>query len=76
MDDQQRRVNGKKRTLTLEPVFFDGMHKHTKGFKTFTLWVHHPGMLRMRCLATMDVKKENKEMVLLFFELLNKALAK
>ena len=75
MDDQHKRVNGKKSILTLEPVFFDGMHKRTRGFKTLTLWVHHPGMRCMRHLATMDVKKENKDMVVLFFSSSNKALA-
>ena len=75
MDDQQKRVNGKKSILMLEPAFFDGMHKCTRGFKTLTLWVHHLGMWRMRHLATMDVEKENKDMVVLFFQLFNKVLA-
>ena len=75
MDNQQKRVNRKKSILMLEPAFFDGMHKCTRGFKTLTLWVHHPGMQRMRRLATMDVEKENKDMVVLFFQLFNKALA-
>ena len=38
MDDQQRCVNGKKSTLTLEPAFFDGMHKRTRGFKKLTTY--------------------------------------
>ena len=39
-----------------------------------TLWVHHPGMRRMKHLATMDCKWETKDMVGLFFRLFNSAL--
>ena len=30
--------------MTEEYAFLDGMHSHTKGFKTLTLWTYHPGM--------------------------------
>ena len=56
-------------------LLFDGMHSRCKGYKTLTLWTHHPGMRRMNRLATMECKKEDTEMVEIFFRLFNKALA-
>ena len=40
-----------------------------------TLWTHHPGMRKMRCLATMECKRESTEMIELFFKLFHEALA-
>ena len=55
---------------------FDGMHKWCHGCKSLTMWLHHPGMQCMRQLAKMEVERENTEMISLFFNLFNKALAK
>ena len=37
--------------------------------------MHHPGMRKMQRLATMDCKKESMDMIALFFETFNEALA-
>ena len=75
MDATRKRVHGKASILSLKKAFFDGMHSRCKGYKTLTLWTHHPGMRRMNRLATMECKKEDTEMVEIFFRLFNEALA-
>ena len=75
MDATCKTVCGKASILSLEKVFFDGMHSRCKGYKTLTLWTHHQGMRRMNRLATMECKKEDTEMVEIFFRLFNEALA-
>ena len=75
MDATHKTVRGKASILSLEKAFFDGMHSQCKGYKTLTLWTHHPGMQRMNWLATMECKKEDTEMVEIFFRLFNEALA-
>ena len=74
MDPTRCTINGKRSQLAYEKAYFDGMHKRVRGFKTLTLWLHHPALRKMKRLATMDVQRENKEMVALFFELFNEAL--
>ena len=74
MDPTKKTVRGRRSLLSYEKAYFDGMHKRCRGYKTLTLWTHHPGMRRMRRLATMEVQRENTESVALFFKLFNKAL--
>ena len=74
MDGNMRPLNGKRSMLSFEKTYFDGMHRRVRGFKTLTLWVHHPGLRRMKRLASMDCHRETKDMVALFFELFNSAL--
>ena len=74
MDAEMRPLDGKRSILSYEKSYFNGMHKWVHGFKTLTLWVHHPGMRRMKRLASMDCKRETKDMVSLFFQLFNSAL--
>ena len=76
MDPTKKTVRGKRSLPSYEPAYYDGMHRRCRGFKTLTLWTHHPGMRRMQCLATVEVERETQEMVALFFKLFNKALAK
>ena len=76
MDPTKMTVRGKPSLLASEPAYFDGMHRRCRGFKTLTLWTHHPGMRKMRRLATMEVERETQEMVAIFFRLFNEALAK
>ena len=40
MDATCKTVRGKASILSLEKVFFDGMHSRCKGYKTLTLWTH------------------------------------
>ena len=75
MDATCKTVRGKASILSLEKAFFDGMHSRCKGYKTLTLWTHHPGMRHMNHLATMECKKEDTETVEIFFRLFNEALA-
>ena len=75
MDVNRKTTRGKPSILCKEKAFFDGMHSRCKGYKTLTLWMHHPGMRKMQRLATMDCKKESKDMIALFFETFNEALA-
>ena len=44
MDSNQRPLNGKISMLAYEKSYFDAMHRRICGFKTLTLWVHHPGL--------------------------------
>ena len=60
--------------LAYEKAYFDGMHCRVRGFKTLTLWVHHPGLRRMKRLASMEVDRENADNVELFFNIFNEAL--
>ena len=76
MDINRKPVKGKISLLSREKAFFDGMHSRCRGYKTLTLWTHHPGMRRMNRLATMECKCEDTEMVSIFFRLFNEALAK
>ena len=75
MDINRITKHGKPSILCKEKAFFDGMHSRCKGYKTLTLWMHHPGMRKMQRLATMDCKKESADMIALFFETFNEALA-
>ena len=67
MDASYKPLNGKVSILVYEKSYFDGMHHRVHGFKTLTLWLHHPSMRRMKRLASMDALRENKEQVALFF---------
>ena len=41
-DIKQTPLSGKVSMLAYEKTYFDTMHSRVKGFKTLTLWVHHP----------------------------------
>ena len=61
MDINQMPLNGKVSMFAYEKTYFDAMHCRFKGFKTLTLWVHHPGLHRMKRLASMEVEREMAE---------------
>ena len=48
MDWNQWPLNGKISMFAYEKSYFDAMHRRVHGFKTLTLWVHHPGLRRMK----------------------------
>lgn len=75
MDARWKGNRGRPSLLCREKAFFDGMHSRCVGYKTLTLFAYHIGMCRMQRIASMEVKKEDKESVELFFTVLNKALA-
>ena len=63
--------------LSREKAFFDGMHSRCRGYKTLTLWTHHPGMRRMnRLVQRWNAKREDTEMVSIFFQLFNEDACK
>ena len=63
-----------KNPLTSEPCYFDGMHKRCAGWKTLTLWVHHPSPRKLMRLATMEVQGETTESTALFWQNINSML--
>ena len=69
--DQNRE---QKNPLMSEPVYFDGMHKRCAGWKTLTLWVHHPSPRKLMRLATMEVQGETSESTALFWQNINAML--
>ena len=48
MDPNTGSVRGRCSLLSYEKAYFDGMHRRCHGYKSLTLWVHHPGMRSMR----------------------------
>ena len=66
--------NPTQNPLQSEPAYFDGMHKRCQGWKTLTLWVHHPSSRKLMKLATMEVQGETSDSVALFWENLNAVL--
>ena len=75
MDPTKKSVRGKASIQAHEKAYFDTMHKRCRGFKTMILWTHHPAIRKMQRLASMEVERETKENVALFFRLFNEALA-
>ena len=76
MDPTKKTVQGKVSLQAHEKAYFDAMHKRCCGYKTMTLWTHHPALRKMKRLATMEVEREMRENVVLFFRLFNEALSK
>ena len=74
MDTKQTPLSGKVSVLAYEKTYFDAMHRRVKDFKTLTLWVHHPGLRRMKRLASMEVEHETADNIELFFKIFNEAL--
>ena len=74
MDPDKHPLSGKRSMLSYEKTYFDGMRRRVRGFKMLNLWVHHPGLRWMKCLASMDCKRETKDIVALFFNCFNSAL--
>ena len=66
--------NKLKNPLMSEPCYFDGMHKRCAGWKTLTLWVHHPSPRKLMRLATMEVQGEKTESTTLFWQNINSML--
>ena len=44
-----------------EVAYFNGTQTRVKGFKMLLLWVYHPAMCKILCLATMEVQAESTE---------------
>ena len=46
-------VNGEKNCLQDEPAYFDGTFHRDYGFVSFALWLFHPTLKKILCLANM-----------------------
>ena len=74
--DEKSQPQGQISAMVFEHAYIDAMHSHVKRYKTITMWTYHLGMRRVVHLAMMEAKKENTEILVLFLELFNEALAK
>ena len=71
----QNQAEGERSILSFEHAYMDAMHNRVNGYKTLTLWMYHPGIQRVLNLAIMDCERENTEMITLFLQKFNEALA-
>ena len=62
-------------SLKKEWAYFDAMHDRALNYKTMTLWVFHPAMMNLQCLAIMECEKEDTQTVALFLNTFNEILA-
>ena len=62
--------------LSQEVCYFDAVHTHIQGFKSFALWVLHPATHSIICLANMEMRTENVRDISIFFTLWNEILGK
>lgn len=72
--DKSNYNDGQVSDLVNEKIYIDGTHSRCKEYKTLTMWVYHPGMLRVMKLATMEVEKENTQSLTLFLQTFNSML--
>ena len=66
--------DGEENPLQQEDAFFDGCHSRCTGFISLGLWVQHPSMRRVIRLASMEVRSEATEDIVIFFKLINEML--
>ena len=66
--------NGPESILQDEDVYFDGCHSWCKDFISFGLWFRHPSMWQVIKLAGMETKKEDTQVITLFFSKFNEML--
>ena len=60
-------VNGQKKCLQDEPAYFDGTFNRVYGFVNFGLWLFHPTLRKLLCLANMEMHSEKTENVSVLF---------
>ena len=66
---------GERSILSFKHAYMDAMHNRVNGYKTLTMWMYHPGIQQVLNLAIMDCERENTEMITLFLQKFNEALA-
>ena len=66
--------DGEENPLQQEDAFFDRCHSRCTGFISLGLWVQHPSMRRVIRLASMEVRSEGTEDIVIFFKLINEML--
>ena len=57
-----------------EPIFFDAMHNRSQDYKTLTAWTYHAASCQLIPLCIMEVRKECKKSLMLFWQLINSML--
>ena len=67
--------DGEPNLLQMENAYFDATHTHVYGFKSLGLWLIHPTMKKILCLASMEIRSEHHEEIGLFFILFNEILS-
>ena len=67
--------DGPDNILQMENAYFDAAHTRVYGFKTLGLFMIHPVMKQVLCLASMDLRSENAQDIGIFFTLFNEMLA-
>ena len=67
--------DGPENILQMENAYFDATHSWVHGFKTIGLWLVHPAMLQILCLASMELRSENHVEISRFFALFNRVLS-
>ena len=68
--------DGPDNILQLENAYFDTTHTRVYGFKTLGLWLVHPAMKQILCLASMELRSENHVEIANFFTLFTKCAQK
>ena len=69
-------IDGDDNIMQTENAYFDATHSRVHGFKSFGLWVYHPSMWRILCLASMEIQSENSQDIAQFFKLFNELVMK
>ena len=70
----QMDVNGEDNILQLENAYFDATHSCVQYFKSLGMWLVHPVMKKVLCLASMEIHSEHHKDIALFLQLFNKIL--
>ena len=70
----QMDVNGEDNILQLKNAYFDATHSRVQYFKSLGMWLVHPAMKKVLCLASMEIRSEHHKDIALFLHLFNKIL--
>ena len=72
----QMDIDGPPHIFQNENAYFDTTHSRMYRFKSIALWLHHPPLAKLICLANMEIRSENTNNITIFFELFNEILQK
>ena len=67
-------IDGPQNEFQNQDVFFDGSHSRCNGFVSLGLWTQHPSKRSFIRLASMEVRTEKTEDIVLFWEMINEML--
>ena len=72
----QMDIDGPPHIFQNENAYLNTTHSHVYGFKSIALWLHHPQLAKLICLANIEIRSENTNDITIFFELFNEILLK